>query len=104
MTDKPPSAPSAEDQCWDYIEEMLGMVRLHCDVAQNYCEMRDRHGLNYQFRRLIPHLKAATATFKELENMLVVAELKAGDDELTQQRGGGAKVDREPAANARRNP
>ena len=74
MTDAP-SPPSAEEKCWDYIVEMLGMVRLSCDVAQTYCDMRDRHGLNYQFRRMIPHIKAATATFKELENMLVTAEL-----------------------------
>jgi hypothetical protein len=103
MTDSP-SPPSAEEQCWDYIVEMLGMVRLSCDVAQTYCDMRDRHGLNYQFRRMIPHIRAATQTFKELENMLVTAELMEENIELTQQRGRGAAADREPAKNAGRDP
>jgi len=100
-----PAPPSAEEQCWEYIQEMLGMMRLSCDVAQSYCDMRDRHGLEYQLRRMELHRKAAIETFKELREMLVLQELKdGGGNELTQQRGRGTAADREPAKNAGRDP
>ena len=64
MTDNP-SPPSAEEQCIEFIHEMLGMIKMHCEVAQTYCEMRDLVGLEYQLRRMVPTIKSAIETFKE---------------------------------------
>lgn len=53
-------------QCREYITEMLGFVIVSAEIAQRYCETGDDVGLHYQLQRLVLHVRAATATYKDL--------------------------------------
>ncbi|MFO1126473.1 MAG: hypothetical protein U1E25_15105 [Methylocystis sp.] len=56
----------ADAQCRAYIAELAGVIAANAEIIQRYAELGDDAGLEYQIRRLIPHVRAMTATFKDL--------------------------------------
>ena len=58
--------PSATEQCRPHIAELAGIIAVSADIVARYAELGDDAGLQYQIRRLILHVKAATQTFKDL--------------------------------------
>ena len=55
-----------EIQCRQFIYEQMGFVQVSAEIVQQYAEIGDDAGIEYQLRRLIVHLRASTQTFKEL--------------------------------------
>lgn len=67
MTARPAlSIPSAGAQCRQHIAELAGVIGASAEIIARYAELGDDVGLEYQLRRLILHVRAATATFKDL--------------------------------------
>lgn len=62
----PASFPSAAEQCRAYIAELSGVIAVNAEIIERYAELGDDAGLEYQLRRLVLHVRAATATFKDL--------------------------------------
>jgi hypothetical protein len=60
------SIPSAAAQCREHIAELAGVICANAEIIVRYAELGDDAGLEYQLRRLILHVRAATATFKDL--------------------------------------
>lgn len=58
--------PSAADQCRENIAEIAGVICANAEIVVRYAEMGDDVGLEYQLKRLVLHVRAATATFKDL--------------------------------------
>ncbi len=61
--------PPADAQCRQFIHEMLAFVRIASESGQLACEVGDDAGLEYQLRRIIAHMRQATATFKDLSTI-----------------------------------
>lgn len=62
----PASFPSPDAQCRQYIHELAGVIAANAEIVARYAELGDDVGLEYQLRRLILHVRAATATFRDL--------------------------------------
>ncbi|MBG0801644.1 hypothetical protein IYW40_09120 [Methylocystis sp. H4A] len=58
--------PSAARQCRAHIAELAGVIGANAEIIERYAELGDDVGLEYQLRRLVLHVKAATATFRDL--------------------------------------
>lgn len=58
--------PSAAAQCRQHIADLAGVIGVNAEIVERYAELGDDAGLEYQLRRLILHVRAATATFKDL--------------------------------------
>lgn len=61
--------PSAAAQCRQHIAELAGVIGASAEIIVRYAELGDDAGLEYQLRRLILHVRAATATFKDLAGL-----------------------------------
>ncbi len=62
-----PLPPDA--QCRRYIAELAGVIGVSAEIIARYAEIGDDAGIEYQLRRLILHVKAAAATFKDLADI-----------------------------------
>jgi hypothetical protein len=58
--------PSPAAQCRGHIVELAGAIGISAEIIARYAEIGDDAGLEYQLRRLILHVRAAAATFKDL--------------------------------------
>lgn len=63
------TVPSAAAQCRQHISELAGAIGASAEIIIRYAELGDDAGLEYQLRRLILHVKAAAATFKDLAEL-----------------------------------
>jgi hypothetical protein len=69
MSVAPITIPSAAAQCRQHIAELAGVIGANAEIIERYAELGDDAGLEYQLRRLILHVRAATATFKDLAGL-----------------------------------
>ncbi|MGJ0535556.1 hypothetical protein [Methylocystis sp.] len=58
--------PSAAQQCRAHIAELAGVISANAEIVALYAETGDDVGLEYQMRRLILHVRAAAATFRDM--------------------------------------
>jgi hypothetical protein len=69
MSAAPIAIPSAAAQCRQHIAELAGVIGASAEIIARYAELGDDAGLEYQLRRLILHVRAAAATFKDLAGL-----------------------------------
>jgi hypothetical protein len=69
----------ADAQCRAYICELAGVIAVNAEIVARYAELGDDAGLEYQLRRLVLHVRAATQTFKELASLDPPRRAEGGD-------------------------
>jgi hypothetical protein len=53
----------------EFIHEMLTLAQVQADLAATYAAIGDDVGLEYALKRLAAYLRAATASFQDMQNM-----------------------------------